>query len=218
VSEAIPEGAASDPDPSGGLGAGDDGGAPSTGSVADGGDSFAAERAKLEAQSRRLQSERDRLAVELDRARATDTATGSEGADTGLTLAEFRAEMRRATELQSSVSSLKAEYPYANPDLFARVDSYDSVEQFVGDVQASHQHVAAMIQPAVDAGISKVRADYEAKFGPIASSSPSATEDGSPSGLPESVAAYQALTWSEQDMIDKQHPGLLERLMTKALQ
>jgi hypothetical protein len=73
-----------------------------------------------------------------------------------------------------------------------------------------------MIQPAVDAGIAKVRAEYEAKFGPIASSSPAGSQDGQPLGLPESVAAYNALTWAEQDALDKEHPGLLDRLTAKA--
>ena len=217
MSQTIPDPQTS-PDDQDDPGASNGGDPGSNGAPADSGDAFAAERERLEAQSRKLQSERDRLAAELDRARKTEPVTQPAGdVSPGITLADLRAEMRRSSVLQNSVTDLRERFPYANPDIFSGVDQFDSVEQFAQALEDSHQHVAAMIQPAVDAGIAKVRADYEAKYGPIASSSPSATEPGQPLGLPETVQAYNALSWVEQDALDREHPGLLDRLTAKAL-
>lgn len=222
MSQTIPDGSVSDPDPSAGLGAGDDGAGSSNGAPSDGNgavsDAFAGEREKLEAQNRRLQSDRDRLAAELARTKPPEQVPKPD-VQGGLTLADLRAEMRRATELQTSVASLKEQFPYANPDLFARVDSFDSVEQFAQAVGDSHQHVAAMINPAIEAGIAGVRSQYEAKYGPLVTAgSPGGSQEGTPDGLPQSIAAYQALSWAEKDKIDRDHPGLLDRLTAQALQ
>ena len=222
MSQAIPDGAVSDPDLGAAApGTGDDGAGSSNGAPADGNgyvDPFAGEREKLEAQNRRLQGDRDRLAAELSRTKKPEQVPQPDSQG-GLTLADLRVEMRRAAELQTSVSSLREQFPYANPDIFARVDSFDSVEQFAQAVGDSHQHVAAMINPAIEAGVAKVRADYEAKYGPLVTAgSPGGSQEGTPEGLPQSVAAYQALSWSEKDKLDRDHPGILDRLTAQALQ
>jgi hypothetical protein len=214
VTEAVTQDGASEGDP--GTGTPAEGASATATPPTDGGDAFAEERARMQAQIRALQSDRDRERARIQALEKQGAGSpAQETTERFLTRDEFRAELRRQREFDSTVSALRSEYELADGSIFDRVDSFDSLEQLREAAASSHQRVKDLLEPALKAEREQIEAQYRERFGPLNVPPPGGTE-GTPDGLPtfEQVAR---MSLDERDALDRQHPGLVTRLLDERM-
>jgi len=178
-----------------------------TGTVDSGADAFATERAQLQAQAREWQGKYDRLQQETSAPPAAPAAPAPTGEF--LTRDDFRSELRRQRELDSAVGALKEQFPNAARTL-GNVDSFDSVEALTVAAENEQKAFEAQVTPAVEAAVAAALKPYVDKFGPI-QTAPAGAVPGQGDGLP-TLAEVERMSLSEQDALEKQHPGLIDRL------
>lgn len=205
------------PDPASGA---PEGGTPPTPPAASGegapvvstADAFAAERAQLQAQARDWQAKYDRLQASQAVPAAT-TPAPAPATDQFLTRDAFREELRRQRELDSAVGALKEQFPNAVRTL-SNVDSFDSVEALQVAAENEQKAFSDQVGPAVQAAIDAALKPYVDKFGPL-QTAPAGAQPGVGDGLP-TLADVERMSLSEQDALEKQHPGLIDRLHREA--
>jgi len=205
--------------------------APAGGAVVDGGgggtdstvtvESLTAEREKLNATNRDLQSAKDRTAAELAKAQAElaklkgggNEATQSAPLDTRA----FYAEVAKFGQLDSTAKSLKdaGKYEYADEAIYAKATEYDSVEALEAALKASHDAKAAVIEAAVEAKVAAKLAEAEGKYG-VKLNAP-ATAAAPPAGEP-SVDQWASMSMDEQDAWEAKVPGITDRMIRSAYQ
>lgn len=181
--------------------------------VASTADSFAAERATLQAQAREWQARYDRL--QASTATAPDpTPAPAPATDQFLTREDFRAELRRQRELDSAVGALKEQFPNATRTL-SNVDSFDSVEALKVAAENEQSAFASQVGPAVEAAVQAALAPYVAKFGPL-QVAPAGAQPGQGDGLP-TLGDIDRMNLDQLDELEKAHPGLIGRIHREAL-
>lgn len=217
-------GAASDENPGGSedlKGSSGDGDAGGTQTA----DSFAAEREKLEARARSFQGEADRAKQRAEQAEAElkklkDGASGGEtpaALTAGEIAAQVRQEMRReaarSRELSAAAETAKSEYPDADSDILARVDEYDTAEEFLAAARASHESIGSHVDARLKAREEELRKRYAETYGELP---PLPDENtGSPTGDP-TLAQLNAMSITELDALEQADPGVIERVQRSA--
>jgi len=174
-------------------------------------DAFAEERARLQAQARDWQGKYDRLKAETT---VTPEPTAAPAPTTPLDVeAAVRSALRRQREFDSAVGALKEQFPNATNAL-ANVDSFESVEALQVAAENEQRAFEAQVTPAVEAAVAAALKPYVDKFGPI-QTAPAGAVPGQGEGLP-TLADVERMSLREQDALEKQHPGLIDRLHREA--
>jgi len=207
----------------------------SAGGSADGGaggteaaEQLAAERDALQAEARRHQAERDRVAAERDRLKrelAAAKGTSSDetpAAASGLTAEqiaeqvrmEMRREATRTREIAAAEATAREQYPNANPEIFARVDEFDSAEALVEAVRSSHEATTSLIQDRLQAAEKELRERYEKVHGPLPEPAQT-SEQTAPAGTP-SIEELSAMNQAQLDALEKREPGVIDRVLRSA--
>lgn len=175
-------------------------------------DTFAEERTKLEERARALQSERDReraarerLAAELEQAKAgaaggTPADTASDSTDVVLTRIDSLEAQLRAVTNRSVVDAARTSDEHKvlaalRPDLFDPA-KYQSPEEF----QATLVKTAEELKPALDAyaaaAVEAAKA-AESEDGSGLTPSPSGTEGASPTGAVVTAETVKSMSFEE---------------------
>lgn len=183
-----------------------------------------ADLSAVEERRRALQSERDRLASELEALRAN--AAGSDGGSGESGSSEFDPESFRrslmhdvlgATALQAAAVSLRTEFPHADPALFApeRLADFRSPEALRLAASDSHARVASALAVEKQAIEERLRAEMEAKYGSgTGSQNGGGTEGGTGDPTP---AQLSAMSLDELDELEKANPGVIDRVLRSAM-
>lgn len=176
---------------------------------------FEARIAQLEAQSRGLQGALDRALAKLEQAGGTPDPTPTPPAPSGgLTLEQMRAELRRERELSSARDALKEQFPNATRTI-AGFDSFESYEAMRVSAENEQKAFDAQVAPAVEAKVAEALKPYVDKFGPI-QTPPAGGQPGAGDGLP-TLEEIQAMGLGELEALEKEHPGLHQRLLNESL-
>lgn len=201
---------------SGESGAGASGGGGESGSqpAADGASAFAAERERLEATARQLQSERDRANAELARLRNAGTETGGGTTPPGLTAEAVLALMRREREFTKAETDLRGELTYADPSIFDRALDFDSVEALRKAATDSHNSIKAIAEKAVKDREAELLKPYVDRYGQLEQTPPD-TSGAAATGDP-TWEQLRKLSAQELDALDKDKPGLIDRVRRSA--
>lgn len=192
-----------------------DGGAGGTGS------SDSSEKLReAEARARSFQSEADKARkqiAELEaRLKGKDESGDETPAPTGLTEEQVRQVMRREAartrELADAVETAKAEYPNADPSTLV-ADKYESAEEMLEAVKASHETLTAHIDARVKAEEERVRKLYAEKYGELPA--PPDPKQGDGGGDP-TLAQLSAMSIPQLEELERRSPGVIERVQRSA--
>lgn len=206
--------------PDGGAGgAGGDGGAGGTAAA----DAFAAEKSRLEALARDRQSAADKAAAEAARLKAElDAIKGASGGETPALTPEavqeqvrqvMRQEQARSRELASAATIAKEQYPNA---LRSVVEAdYESAEEMLEAVRSSHETITSQIEETLKAREEELRQRYAERLGELPAPVEATTEGSTSTGDP-TIEQLSAMTTDQLDALDKEHPGLIDRVMRSA--
>lgn len=184
-------------------------------------DSFASERALLEQQRQSWQGRADRAEQELAALKAAQSQTPAPNAEptppaSPVDVASLvRQELRRAAEITSVTGALREQFPYAG-SVLDRSDSFDNVEQLKVAAENEHKRIEALIGPALTAAAEAATKPYVERFGAL-QAPPAGAAPGEGLGLP-TLAEVERMSLSEQDALEKAHPGHIESLHREALQ
>lgn len=177
-----------------------------------------AEAAREEA--RRATQAASDLRKELERLKATHTPAAPTPApgDSGFDPDGFKQALLRdvygATQMSQTAATLKAEFPHADPSLFApeKLSQFGSPEAFRFEVEDSHRRVAAILATERAAIEAKVREEVAAAVGGTAGA---AGTPPVPGGDP-TPAQVAAMTPEEMDALEASNPGVLLRVLKAA--
>jgi hypothetical protein len=142
-------------------------------------DSFAAEREQLEARARSFQARADKAEAELTKLKEPKPDPTQNPVP--LTAEGVLALLNRDRELTEARSTLKTEFPSADPALLKA--DYASVEAMRAAVEDSHKRIEAIIAPRVDSESQALLARYVEKYGALPDA-PGAGEGTPKTGLP----------------------------------
>jgi len=207
--------------PSGAQGSGGDGG---TGGSADAGSLAAGDGSAWEARAREWQGKHDRLASELNQVRADldgirGTGVGEPDAngviefDPDVFAARLEERWTKRSELRDAAAALRGEFGYADDDIFAYAQEFDSVDALRAAAEASHARTQARVDSAVAEREAALRAEVTQKYG-VRFDTP-VTGGQSPSGDP-SIADIQAMSLREQIVFEDENPGVIDRVIRQA--
>jgi len=165
---------------------------------------------------RRLHAETERIKAEA--AAAAAPAPKGDATDPGQDQAAFRTSLLRDVSgvitMSQAATSLKTEYPHADPALFApeRLSQFSSAEALRFAAEDSHRRVAAILDTERTAIETALRAELAEKFG----------DTGGAGGNPAPVAGdptiqqLAAMTPAEMDALEVRSPGVIDRVKRSA--
>lgn len=176
-----------------------------------------AEKAREEA--RRATQAAEDLRKEIARLKSAPPAAPSPApGDSGFDPDSFKQALLRdvygATQLSQTAASLKAEFPHADPSLFApeKLSQFGSPEALRFEVEDSHRRVAAILDAERQAIEARVREEMAAAVGNAAGSAGSQTLPG---GDP-TIAQVAAMSPEEMDALEASNPGVIDRVLKAA--
>lgn len=205
----------SETDPAGGkpTGAADDGGAEAQAAA----EKFAAERERLDATNRALQSDRDKARkdaadaqAELERLKAGTSEEAPKAMSPEDVTRVMRAELAREREIARAAESARSEYPNADPSIFAALESYDSAEALLEAAKGSHDSFSSHIDAKVKEREEALRKRYAETYGELPA--PVSPADGTPTGDP-TMAELNRMSQAELDDLEKRSPGTIDRVL-----
>jgi hypothetical protein len=165
-----------------------------------------AERERLESTNRTLQAAKDRAEAENARLKAQLEGKGDGGepkSESAMTSDDFLALLDRRDTLLQTASSLKEQFPLADPSLFSKATSYESPEALRVAVEESHGAKQAE-KDAVRASVeAEVRAQYAEKFGELPASPPD--DDGGSGAGALTPEQARGMSFSEIDAFVAEH-------------
>lgn len=168
-----------------------------------------------QARARTFQGERDRLAAQL--ATPTPPAVPAAPASiSGFDPTELRRQMLRDNALLNAARDLQSRFPEADRALFGpdKLLNYGSVEAFEYAVKDSHDAAAARFAARDAETEARIRAEFVAKYGPIAGdSSPASPPTPGADPTPEALAR---MTDAELDALEVRSPGTYARVLMNA--
>jgi hypothetical protein len=207
--------------PGGANGSDDDGG---TGGSADAGSLAAGEDSAWETRAREWQGKHDRLASqvsemrrELDSQRGSGVGEPDEDGviefDPDLFAARLEERWQKRSDLRDAAGTLRDQYRYADQDLFAYAQEFDSVEALEHALRASHERTQELIQSEVAEREAALRAEVTQKYG-VRFETP---VDGgqAPAGDPSIVQIAQ-MNLREQVEFEAANPGVIDRVLRQS--
>jgi hypothetical protein len=211
-----------DPANGGGSGAAGEG----TGSgTQTGADSFAAEREQLQARARSFQSAKDQAearaaALEAELAALRDGNQNGEAAapplNPELIVSQLESRMAHREEMRATANALRGEFPEADWDRFSDPTKFESADALRAAVEASHNSIKSRVDAAFAAREQALIGEIKAKYG--IDLTPAAPEGaGAPSGDP-SIEQIAAMSFAEKAEFDREHPGVIARVLRSATQ
>ncbi len=113
-------------------------------------------------------------------------------------------------------TELREQFGSADPALFDEADTrFDSVEAFKAAIEQSHRSIEERVTAATTAAEEALRARYAERYGPLEIDAPGAEAPAGGDGLP-TIAQLQAMSMSELDAFEAQHPGVIDRIIATA--
>lgn len=174
---------------------------------------------KAQEDARRAKQSAEDLRQEIARMKASQTpAAPATKEDGGFDPDAFRQSLLRdvsgTIQLSQAASSLKTEFPHADPTLFApeKLSQFTSAEALRFAAEDSHRRVAAILEAERASLETSIREELATKFGNPAGpagSTPGAGGDPTPAQL-------AAMTPSEIDSLEQSNPGVVERVLKAA--
>jgi hypothetical protein len=174
--------------------------------------------------AREFQSRYDQLVAErqmMDRSNGDGASRGGqdEGASgLGFDPDSFRqsvlTDVLRAQNMVSGVERARADFPHADPTLFTpeRIAQFGSVESFRFAAEESHRRVASILESERAAIEAQVREELGLQGGGAGGpQGDTPAQGGDPT--PEQLAA---MTMGEWDDLERDSPGIIERVLTRA--
>lgn len=160
------------------------------------------------------------MATELEQLRASNsggsTQSETQGAEgtSGLTLEQMRSEMRReqmrAVQIADLRASLREEFPRAEASIFDRAYEYETPEAFRLAVDQSHTAISGVIE----AELTRLRSlDAEALQKELGQTTTPAGDGGSSGGGDPTPEALAGMSMAQLDQIEKQSPGVIDRVL-----
>jgi hypothetical protein len=125
-------------------------------------------------------------------------------------------DVLRAQNMASSVERARADFPHADPTLFTpeRVAQFGSAESFRFAAEESHRRVASILDQERAAIEARVREEQGLQSGGAGGPQGDApTPSGDPT--PEALAA---MTMGQWDDLERESPGIIERVLTRPSQ
>lgn len=170
---------------------------------------------KEQARARSFQGERDRLAAQLATpAPPLDPAAPAPAS--GFDPNALRMQMLKDNALLNAARDLQAKFPEADKALFspAKLLEYGSVEAFEYAVKDSHDAVTSRFADRDAATEARIRAEFVAKYGPIAGEQiPASPPTPGADPTPEALAR---MTHRELDELEARAPGTFARVLRNA--
>ena len=176
------------------------------------------ETAREEAR-RRYQGEKDTLEAEVRRLKAAPApaapGTSEGGKDSGSDLEAFRLSLLRdvagTLTLTQTASELKAQFPHADPAIFApeKLSTFASTDALRFAAEDSHRRVAGILDAERAAMEAKLREELAAATSGASGAGGTATP---PPGDP-SIEALRGMTIAEIDALEAASPWVVDRVM-----
>lgn len=177
-----------------------------------------AEAAREEA--RRARQAAEDLRRELATAKAGTTpapaATEAPGSDLDSLRSMFLREAVGVVALATQVPTIRSEFPHADSALFEpeRMAQFSSPEAYRQAVEDSHRRVAAILDAGWAEREQKLRDELAAKFGDTGAAGVGGTV---PAGGDPTPTQLNAMTTAEIDALEAKNPGVVERVLRKAM-
>lgn len=175
---------------------------------------------ELEAANRRARDEQgraDRLQAEITRLQAAGNPPAADPTPaTGLTVEQFRAEIRRTREFDLATAELRQSAASADAGLFTDpADRFESVEAYRAAVEASHRTTEERVNARLTEAEQALRARYAEQYGPLDPAAPDVTTPTG-DGLP-SPEALLRMSMDEMDALEAKHGvGVIDRIIASA--
>lgn len=185
-------------------------------------DTFAAEREQYEGRVRSFQSEADRAkarVAELEAqiaasAGAGNTPSAESGFDPDVIVSQLESRMTHRTEMREAAASLEQEFEYADPDILARANEFESAEALRSAIEEGHNAVVAFRDSIREETRAEVLAEVREKYG-IQIEAPPPADATAPAGDPtiEQIASW---SFAEERAFDAANPGVIDRVLRSA--
>lgn len=207
-------------------GSGDGGSAGDGGSGGNSGEQFVSLEA-LESFGKQLTdsftSELRRVQGSVDKLAKPPANTGDKGDGDGGAFdpAAFRqgllSDVYGAAAINASATSLRTEFPHADPDLFspARLAQFDSPEALRMAAETSHKRVADTLEAGFKDKEATLLADFAKKYGVDLGAGPQGGTEGGGGGDPTPAQLAQ-MSVAQLDDLEKANPGVVKRVLAGA--